>query len=382
MRRRHQLSNINDIFLTVVNGNLHGLKNYLTNGGNVNLQDRDAVTLLHKAAEEGDISKVKVLLEHGCCVDSQDKDGCTPVYVAVSKGHHSILKVLLEAGSFVNTVANQHTTPLILAVIKKDRKSVRLLLDCSKSCDIDMENYFLQSALTQAIVSNNQEICEMLLSSGASVKCIYNKSFSLEVARVLCQNIELMKLFLKYSKRMDLNYHLMIACIYKKLDVAEMVLHKFDDPFQRKALGFVTKQEEDSVWERLTKSVVQPYKLATKCSKDNKFLMMLFNFCISEHNQDQRRNHKLRAIAMIRILMKYGLVIHPQTSVKQCHIDCECRKSIFTAQYDSDVVTSLKGQCCSVIRQTLRGDDNFELQEVAKLPVPKALQQFICMADW
>ncbi|XP_060564762.1 ankyrin repeat and SOCS box protein 7-like, partial [Ruditapes philippinarum] len=197
MRRRHQLSNMNDMFLSVANGNLKGLENYLKNGGNVNLKDGNGTTLLHKTADEGDVSKVKVLLENGCSLDLQDEDGCTPVYIAVNRGNHSVLKTLLEAGALVNTVSNQLTTPLTLAVIKKDCKSVRILLNFSKDCDIDMENYDRKSALTQAIVSNNQEICQMLLHQGASVKCIYGKSFTVELARVLCQNIELMKIFLQ-----------------------------------------------------------------------------------------------------------------------------------------------------------------------------------------
>lgn len=381
MRRRHQLSNMNDMFLSVANGNLKGLENYLKNGGNVNLKDGNGTTLLHKTADEGDVSKVKVLLENGCSLDLQDEDGCTPVYIAVNRGNHSVLKTLLEAGALVNTVSNQLTTPLTLAVIKKDCKSVRILLNFSKDCDIDMENYDRKSALTQAIVSNNQEICQMLLHQGASVKCIYGKSFTVELARVLCQNIELMKIFLQYSKRMDLYYHLLIACLYKKPDVAEMILRKYDNPFQLKALGLILKQEEDDVWERLSNCVVRSYKMATKCSTDNKFLILLLSVCSPESVPEQKRNHKLRAKATIRVLLKYGLVIHPQTSVVACGRECECRKCIFTALYDNDPVTSLKGQCCSVIRQTLRGQIYFKPCDVSQLPVPKALQQFICMEN-
>jgi ankyrin repeat protein len=39
---------MNDMFLSVANGNLKGLENYLKNGGNVNLKDGNGTTLLHK----------------------------------------------------------------------------------------------------------------------------------------------------------------------------------------------------------------------------------------------------------------------------------------------------------------------------------------------
>lgn len=362
-------------------GTCENLKSYLQNGGNPDLCDEDGTSLLHRATKDGDLGKMKVLIQHGCQINSQDKDGCTSVYIAVNEGHNSVLKELLQARALVNTVAFQHTTPLILAVMKKDTTFVKTLLEFG-NCDIDMENYIGQTALTQALLSTNLEVCELLLQRGATVRCIYNKRFSIEIARILCHNSDLMKLLLQYSQNLDLGYHLMIACIYKQLDAAEAILQKFDNPFQLKALGFVTKQEEDAVWEKLMKSVVRPYKLATKCSQQNRFLMMMLGFCSAEPNESQKRVHKLRAKTTIRKLVRYGLVITPETTIKSCVSDCECRKCIFTSLYDHDPVSSLKGQCCSVIRQTLRGEQFFKFQDVEMLPLPSVLKQFLCMEDW
>ena len=46
MRRRHNYSNLHDLFTSVVNGSLQELESYVTNAGNVNLAGPDGATLL------------------------------------------------------------------------------------------------------------------------------------------------------------------------------------------------------------------------------------------------------------------------------------------------------------------------------------------------
>jgi len=338
---------------------------------------------IQQAVLENHLEKVQLLLESGCHLDEADNDGRTAVYMAVGDGHHDILKLLLRIGSNVNTVAFQHSTPLIKAVDKRDRVGVELILQMAPYCDIDMENYFFQTALSHAIVSRNTEICETLLKHDASTKCLYKKGLKIEIARVLCADMVMTELLLKYTNSIDFHHYLLWgACILKAYKMAEFMLLHFEDPFQLKGLGFITCHEEIDIWERLTKIVTRSYKLATKCSGNNKLLMLMLNFCASDYNQRQRSNSKQKAIVLVRRLVQYGLVIHPQTSLKTCQYECECRKCLFTALYELDSVTSLKGQCCSRIRQSMRGDSHFKLESVELLPVPKPLQKFISMSDW
>jgi len=339
--------------------------------------------LILKAIEEGSQCKVELLLRNGCDVLLVDHDQASPVHTAVQHRQYAILDHLLQTGLPVNTVDGHHTTPLMLAVINQDVTAVNILLHERYGCDVNMENYFFQTALTQAVMLQNIEICEILLRHGASVKSLYSKSFRLTVAKMLSSNIELLNLFLAKAPSLDLHFHLMVSCVYKNYDVAEIIIAKFNDPFQLKALGFITKQEETHVWERLAKVVVKPYRYATCCTTDNKLLMMLLSFCGTEHNRSQRTNHSHRATLMIRTLVQYGLVIHPMTSVLLCKPDCECRLSIFKAFYERDSVVSLKGQCCSVIRQNVIGaKQNCDMKSFSRLPLPKPLQDFISMNDW
>ncbi|XP_052781245.1 poly [ADP-ribose] polymerase tankyrase-1-like [Mya arenaria] len=381
--RKGRNSSIEEFYISIANGNEEGLKSYLQNGGNPNLRDSLKCPLLHKAIAEKNLEKVNLLISHGCDLTVIDEAQASAVHAAVHAGSYTLLETLLRSGAPVNYVDGHHTTPLMLAVINQDVKAVNVLLKEEFDCDANMENYFFQTALTQAVLLQNVEICEILLKHGASVKCLYNKSFRLSVAKMMSSNLELLDLFLARAPSLDLHFHLMVACIYKNYEVAEIILSKFVDPFQLKALGFITKQEEQETWDRLAKVVVKPYRLATCCNVDNKLLMMLLSFCGTEHNRTQRTNHSRRATLLIRRLVHYGLVIHPMTSLVTCNHDCSCRLSIFKALHDSDMVTSLKGQCCSVIRQNLIGTrSNCDISSVEKLPLPKQLQNFISMNDW
>ena len=46
MRRRHNLNNIHDLFLSLVNGTVEELQSYLGKKGNVDLRGPDGATLL------------------------------------------------------------------------------------------------------------------------------------------------------------------------------------------------------------------------------------------------------------------------------------------------------------------------------------------------
>ncbi|KAH3861945.1 ankyrin repeat domain-containing protein 7-like [Dreissena polymorpha] len=381
MSRRLHLSNMEDFFLSVANGTLKGLETFLQHGGNADLADACGRSLLHKAVEEGNLQKVCLLINSNCNVSIADKEGVTPLHDAIRLHQHEITEALVKHGTNVNIVNSHHTTPLMQAVIEEDLISIDILLSYSETCDINMENYFLQTALTQAVLKENVPICKLLVARGASVKCLYRKGFRLKIAHTMCSNIELMNIFLPL-KSLDHHFHLMVACIFQNYSLAETILTLFENPFQLKGLGFITKQEETSTWERLAKTVVKPYKFATICSGNNKLLSMLLNFCGSEHNHVQRKNHSHRATLLVRRLFMHGLIIHPQTSFVSCKYDCQCRLSIFKALRDTDYVPPLKGLCCSVIRQNMSGAVNFDLSVVEKLPIPKPLRDFVCMNNW
>ena len=93
-------------------------------------RSEDGRTLLHKAAQTGEVDQVRELLKYGANVNAQDKDGWTPVHEAVSMGHVGVLEVLLDHGASPNSCGGVNKdTPLKLACSKKSIDCARLLLE-------------------------------------------------------------------------------------------------------------------------------------------------------------------------------------------------------------------------------------------------------------
>ena len=326
--------------------------------------------------------KSSLLIHSGADVNIPDNQGCTPIHAVLEQGDNSCLSLLLENGVDVNEIY-QHMTPLMMAARNNDATAAKMIINSKKLCSINMENYCKETALVQAVYADSKDVCTLLLQNGADIKSCYYTNYRSKINKHLLNDVELMEIFLRNSTDVNMHFHLLMACILRKVEVAKLLLSFYHNPFQMKGLGFITKQEEDTLWEDLTKHATKPYRLATKCSSENELLQMLLGFCGTVEQESYRRLHKQRACSMIRILVQHGLVIHPQTSFKNCEIDCECRKCIFTALYGRPSVTSLKAQCCSQIRQSLWGQTTkLDLNSVHSLPIPETLKQFICFDDW
>ena len=68
---------------------------------------RENRTVLHIAAERGDLAMMVLLLELNANCDVQDSAGDTPVHLAVREGHLQVVRVLLSQGADVRQQNNQ-----------------------------------------------------------------------------------------------------------------------------------------------------------------------------------------------------------------------------------------------------------------------------------
>jgi diazepam-binding inhibitor (GABA receptor modulator, acyl-CoA-binding protein) len=84
----------------------------------INSQDRQGLTPLHHAVDEGLIETVKILVDLGASANIQDTEGMTPLHYAVELNYSEILQVLLKApgvdpsiqdsdGNSIHDLANQ-----------------------------------------------------------------------------------------------------------------------------------------------------------------------------------------------------------------------------------------------------------------------------------
>ena len=88
-------------------------------------------TPLHKAARDGNISRVEQLLYKGDYIDMKNKNGLTPLHQSVIFGNHEMVNYLLDSRSNVNLGDNEGATPLHMAVNENIGRITQLLLNRS-----------------------------------------------------------------------------------------------------------------------------------------------------------------------------------------------------------------------------------------------------------
>jgi uncharacterized protein len=94
----------------------------LTNGANINHQDRNGWSALHFAVQEKNVEMVDHLLQHGASVHLRDAYGNTPLWRATfdSRGSYDLVRLLLEHKADPNLKNEASRSPLDIAVQIRD----------------------------------------------------------------------------------------------------------------------------------------------------------------------------------------------------------------------------------------------------------------------
>jgi hypothetical protein len=87
----------------------------LTQGVNINAQDKTKNTALHSSTEQEDDIAARLLLEHGALVDVQNKQKQTALHLAVKKQSVALVNLLMEFGANPTILDNNKRSPMKLA---------------------------------------------------------------------------------------------------------------------------------------------------------------------------------------------------------------------------------------------------------------------------
>jgi len=149
----------------------------------VNLRDKDGATILHYAANSGQIKYFRFLIEHGADLHSRDNRGASPLHYAASKGHTEVVDLLLSSGAEIDAVTdNDRATPLHCAVIGGFLKTVELLI--SRGADCDARKTDGQTPMHRAAFKGHSDIVSLLMSRCSSMDIRDNESRTpLDIAR-------------------------------------------------------------------------------------------------------------------------------------------------------------------------------------------------------
>ncbi|OQR66964.1 ankyrin repeat domain-containing protein 50-like, partial [Tropilaelaps mercedesae] len=124
-------------------------------------------TLLHRAAEEGDLQLVARLVEMGAAIENADRNGQTPLNLAARQGHLQVLEALLRAGATVDRADVDGWTPLRSSAWAGHAAVVDALLQFGAR--VDLADADGRTALRAAAWGGHDEIVLRLLKAGAAV---------------------------------------------------------------------------------------------------------------------------------------------------------------------------------------------------------------------
>ena len=133
---------ITEIFMAVIQQNEEWMKELLkTPGIDINIENEQGETVLHKAVELGSQEQVDFLLKfENINVNCKNKEyKQTPLHKAVKQGNQEIIDSLLAKGADVNAKDNLENTPLHIAAVEGNEETIQKLLSNSK-VDIDAKN--------------------------------------------------------------------------------------------------------------------------------------------------------------------------------------------------------------------------------------------------
>ena len=221
-------------------GNLERVKQYISEGIDVNVRDSDNKTsLMHaldKISENNNYNFiVNLLIDKGADINLK-YEGNTSLHMAIKgKSDIKFIEKLISAGFDVNSInipffyslfslltnsilfislfshrkhsnfifMNFNQTPLHIACENGNKEIVEFLI--SKGADVNAVDYILNTPLHIACSHNYFEIIELLISNGAEIMC-YNENNAIPLHKACENNNSNRAVNLLLSKGSDVNF--------------------------------------------------------------------------------------------------------------------------------------------------------------------------------
>ncbi|XP_065075127.1 uncharacterized protein LOC135698908 [Ochlerotatus camptorhynchus] len=129
----------------------------------------EKLTLLHLAAESGDLDTVKRIIALSADINALSNFGKTPLFIAASEGHVKIVEHLIGQMANVNTLNIKNVAPLHCAIINKHNAVVKVLI--AHSADVHAPDSLGSTPLHLAAESD-LDIVKLLIDMSVDVNAV------------------------------------------------------------------------------------------------------------------------------------------------------------------------------------------------------------------
>lgn len=186
---------------------------------------------LFNAVAEGSIDMIKEFISNGFNVNEQDPDGNSLLAKACICDHSELVKFLIDAGADLNIANNKGQTVLMHACSNRNSEMAKLLIDAGADVVIETR----PSALKIAIEQDLSDIVKLLIDRGANPNNvlvekyhspleIYAKRGNIELVNLLIQKAIAIRKFDEYC-----NKALILAASNGHKEVVKMLLENGAD---------------------------------------------------------------------------------------------------------------------------------------------------------
>jgi len=150
----------------VKRGDREAVRTWLARRTDVNAREADGTTALHWAVRADDAEGVALLVRAGANVNAANRYGITPLWLAGTNGNAAVIEALITAGANVDAALPSGETALLVATRSGSAAAVRVLLARGADANVT-ENAYGQTPLMLAAAENHEEVCRLLIQSGA-----------------------------------------------------------------------------------------------------------------------------------------------------------------------------------------------------------------------
>ncbi|AGJ99742.1 MULTISPECIES: ankyrin repeat domain-containing protein [unclassified Wolbachia] len=203
-------------------GDINVTKLLLEGGAGVDIKDQNGNTSLHLSASNGYIDIVELLVKEGSDPNVVNKDGNTSLHLAAANGHIDIIELLVKEGSDLNVVNKDGNTSLHLAAANGHIDIIELLV--KKGSDLNVVNKDGNTPLHSAFYNNCTKVVKYLIGKEPSMK---------EVVEHLVRCVVEDRAHTLLKGRTPLH----LAAIYDCTEVAESLLKKWENPLLKDTNG-------------------------------------------------------------------------------------------------------------------------------------------------